>query len=488
VTRGDGRGVGRTPHVYGLQVGSVTTGATATRLGGASLSAYNWEINATNVRQASAHLNQALGVGGEPGAAVSQALTEASTNGGLALLTVPIGGYVAADAAGDDVLSTANHLTTRFEQNVAVKGTAFESPPDTTDGVVYQDEFVDWVKGQAGTTPVVFSLDNEPSLWQLDHVAFHPAMPTYDEVVSRSVEFASAVKGAWPEAGVSGPVSYGWLGMRTLQDAGLAGGPDVSKGDFLEYYLDRLSSAEGTLGTRLLDYLDFHWWPEIYVGGIRIIEDDASPEVVQARLQAPRSLWDAGYVEDSWITGAVGGPINLIPRMKATIAAHYPGTKLALSAWDYGGGGDISGALVAADVLGILGREGVDLATASPVGQTQFTFAAFKAFLDYDGSGARFGDTSVAATTSDRLGSSVYASIDSGTPASVTVVAINKRAFARDVTIAISSSTAYTSVDVWELTAAGATFVSDAALPATGSNTFAYRMPAMSIAVLVPHS
>jgi hypothetical protein len=25
-------------------------------------------------------------------------------------------------------------------------------------------------------------------------------------------------------------------------------------------------------------------------------------------------------------------------------------------------------------------------------------------------------------------------------------------------------------------------------LPATGSNTFAYRMPAMSIAVLVPHS
>ena len=109
-----------------------------------------------------------------------------------------------------------------------------------------------------------------------------------------------------------------------------------------------------------MDVLDLHWYPEARGGGARVIEDNNGPAVAAARVQAPRSLWDPSYVETSWISlDARAGAIRLIPRMKEKIAAHYPGTGLAVTEYNYGGGGHISGALAQADVLGILGREGV---------------------------------------------------------------------------------------------------------------------------------
>ena len=49
--------------------------------------------------------------------------------------------------------------------------------------------------------------------------------------------------------------------------------------------------------------------------------------------------------------------------MNSKIAANYPGTKLSFSEYDYGGGGDISGGIAQADVLGIFGAQGVFAAT-----------------------------------------------------------------------------------------------------------------------------
>ena len=77
-------------------------------------------------------------------------------------------------------------------------------------------------------------------------------------------------------------------------------------------------------------------------------------------MQAPRSLWDPTYVEKSWITKqSTHGPIRLLPRLQEKIDKHYPGTRLAITEYNYGGGADISGAIAQADVLGIFGREGV---------------------------------------------------------------------------------------------------------------------------------
>ena len=117
-----------------------------------------------------------------------------------------------------------------------------------------------------------------------------------------------------------------------------------------------MSAAETTAGKRLIDGLDLHWYPEATGGGTRITDDGTSAAEVAAREQAPRSLWDSTYTETSWIAqDSTDGPIDLIPREQAKIAAHYPGTALSFTEWNYGGGTDISGAIATADVLGIFG-------------------------------------------------------------------------------------------------------------------------------------
>src|SRR4030095_13113775 len=105
----------------------------------------------------------------------------------------------------------------------------------------------------------------------------------------------------------------------------------------------------------------------------------------------------------------------------------YPGTKLAFTEWSYGGGGDISGALAAADVLGIFGCHGVALATNWPTSKSEeFMLAAIRAYRNFDGHSGRFGDTAVYAKTSNFVSSSVYASVDSKNSRRVTAIAINK--------------------------------------------------------------
>jgi hypothetical protein len=397
---------------------------------------------------------------------------------------VPIGDYVAADSLGDDVMLVADRLNTRFKRNAAVKGSAFVTSPATGDAFVYQDEFVSWAQGVAGSTPVTFQLDHEPGLWEVDHPAFHGTKATYDDVVNRGLQFARAIKSAAPGAAVAGPVGYGWLEFLDLQES-----PDfATKGEFLDYYLTKMSEAGAAESRRLLDYLDVHWYPEATGGGTRIIFDQVDEAVVAARLQAPRGFWDPTYREDSWIqyTLPPGQSISLLGRLKQKIAQRYPGTKLAVSAWQMGGGGHISGALATADTLGIFGREGVDLAIADLPDQRTYTLAAFKAFLNYDGSGASFGDTSVAAKTDNPIVSSVYASVQSAADTKLVIIAINKRSATLNANVVISGSTSYTSCKVWKLTGDSAAFASDTALAPTQSNRFTYAMPPRSVAVIVP--
>ena len=223
-------------------------------------------------------------------------------------------------------------------------------------------------------------------------------------------EYAAAIKGAAPRALVFGPVTCNWDGYDTLYDA-----PDGRSRDFLEFYLHEMHEAQQRSGQRLLDVLDLHWYPQAQGGGVRITEDDARTEVATARAQAPRSLWDPSYVEDSWTTrNKTHGPVCLLPRMWEKIHRHYRGTRLAISEYYYGGGGDISGALAQADVLGIFGREGLFAAALWHMGRTddRFIQAAFAMFRNYDGQGGAFGPMGLAAKTNDPEHTSVYASLD----------------------------------------------------------------------------
>jgi hypothetical protein len=486
------------PYIYGVNDGSKAAAAHATivRTGGNRLTAFNWENNASNAGSDYMFENDDFLCSNAtctpnddaPGAYYEAIIDQASAANAATLVTVPIVDYVSADKspAGDVRNSGSNYLTTRFKQNKAAKGSAFSDPPDSTDGYVYQDEMVHFLTVHEPNATLLYLLDNEPDLWSSTHAEVHPVAVTYAELVMRNIATAKAIKAVVPSAFVAGPVDYGWAGYVNLQSAT----DSAADGDWIEYYLAQVAAAGQTAGKRLVDALDLHWYPEATGGGARITDDGTGAAEVAAREQAPRSLWDSSYVETSWITAdsTNGAGINLIPRMQGKIASKYPGTGLSFTEWNYGGGTDISGAIASADVLGIFGAYGVTMAMMWPMNGTEaYTYAAFDAFRNYDGHGAAFGDTSIAATTSDVPDSSVYASLDSTDVSKMVIIAINKATSSKTAGIAVNHSVVYTKANVYTITAAGGSMVvAGAPIQSVATNAFDYTMPAQSVSIIVP--
>ena len=483
------------PWIYGTNQVQDLSSVRLVRQGGNRMTAYNWENNASNagadyMHQNDGFLESTLGVDGSiPGEVVRAPAAEALAAGAAFLTTIPICGHVAADKDGaGDVNQTPNYLDARFHPTIARKMAPFADPPDAGDHAVYQDEFVSWLKGQVpegfagGPAQILFSLDNEPDLWSATHPRIHPDPVGYAELVGKNQEFAAAVKEVAPAAVVTGFVSYGYGGYTTLQDA-----PDPM-GPFIPYYLQQMAAAEAEAGKRLVDVLDLHWYSEVYAAGQRITGDDTSPESVAARVQAPRSLWDEAYQEDSWIANDVlQGPVRLIPWLQELIDQHYPGTGIGFTEYNYGGGGHISGAIAQADALGVFGREGVRLAAYWQLtDQVDMITAAFRAYTDFDGGGGAFGDTSVRAGSSDIAAATVYASFDQADPGRTVIVAINKTGGELTAAVTVAAYANYSGVDVWVLDGDGPTISAAPALTLAATNAFLYPMPAHSVSILVP--
>ena len=416
------------PYVYGTnQIIGDPSRFTLVRLGGNRLSAYNWENNASNAGADWHHQSDGfLGGGDRPGGVAREFLTPVLERGQAAVLTVPTGNYVAADKGPEgDVNQTPDYLEKRFHKNVAATDGTIGDSPDLSDNFVYQDQSVKWVETHFPPAtrggPIWYALDNEPDLWQHTHPRIFPDPLTYADFANRSERFAKAVKSQAPDALMFGFVSYGFNGFRTLQDA-----PDADGRDATDFFLDQMAEAETRAGRRLVDVLDLHWYPETQGGGMRIVEQDASPAVAAARVQAPRHLYDPAFREQSWIDQVLGEPLRLLPRYEAKIAGHYPGTKLAITEYNYGGGDDISGGLAQADALGAFGRYGVFAAAFWKLsGEDTFTSAAFDLYRNYDGRQGSFGEESLDATSGDLSRVGVWAASRKADGA-VTLLLINR--------------------------------------------------------------
>src|SRR5262249_49615087 len=139
-----------------------------------------------------------------------------------------------------------------------------------------------------------------------------------------------------------------------------------------------------------LDVFSVHYYPQ---GGV--FSDDTSQVMQLHRNRSTRSLWDPTYVDESWVNDTV----QLVPRLRGWVAGNYPGTATAVTEYNWGAEGHINGATAQADVLGIFGREGLDMAArwTTPAASTP-TYKAIKMYRNYDGLGSTFGDTSVAAS------------------------------------------------------------------------------------------
>jgi hypothetical protein len=473
------------PYIYGVNGSDKRPLA---RVGGNRLTAYNWENNASNAGSDWHHQSDGLmSASDEAGAGVLKAIQTAGKNKQALVMTVPINGFVAADKGPEgDVNQTPDYLHKRFKEERAKKDGPLSLKPDVNDPYVYQDEFVNWVEAQAkanGGVTVFYAMDNEPDLWSETHKRIHPEKVTYAELARKTIDYASAIKGVRPDALVFGAVNYGWHGFRTLQDA-----PDASGRDFHAFFLGAMKDAEAKAGRRLVDVLDVHWYPEAQGGGVRVIGKETTPEVVEARVQAPRSLWDPGYIEKSWIAEkSTHGPIALLPRMRKDIAAHYPGTKIAITEYNYGGPDHISGGIAEADALGIFGREGVFAAAWWPLGDSApYVDAALDVYLNYDGKGGRFGDTSVAATTSDAAAAAAaaHASVDSKNPGVMTVVLINRTAAPLPADVSIRSKHAFRTAEVYQLTGQSPAIGRGTDVRVEKPNTLTYEMPALSVTLL----
>jgi hypothetical protein len=449
------------------------------RVGGNRLTAYNWETNASNAGSDWHHQNDNLMGNDVPGEAVRRAVAWAQERGVACVVTVPIIGRVAADKnGGGDVAKTPDYLNKRFLVSLSKKDAPFADPPDLTDGKVYQDEFVDWLEKKFPKARIFYSLDNEPELWSHTHARIHPDPLRFDELVRLNVEYAGMVKRVAPKALVFGFISYGWHGFTTLQNA-----PDRNGRDFTDFYLQQMSAAEKTAGKRLVDVLDIHFYPEAQGAKKRVTDDNSSPEVAAARIQSPRSLWDPSYKESSWIAGAVG-PIRLLPRMREKIEKHYPGTKLALTEYYYGGGDHISGALAQADVLGIYGREGVFASALWHLGRTddRFIHAAFAMFRNYDGADGAFGDQGLAVTGGDPARASLYASVDA--KGRTVLVALNKTDAPLPLRIDLKDVPSFKTAAVYRLTSAEPRPVAQPDVTPSG-NALLLELPPFSVSTLV---
>ena len=170
--------------------------------------------------------------------------------------------------------------------------------------------------------------------------------------------------------------------------------------------------------------------------------------------------------------------------MKSWVAAYYPGTKIGITEYNWGADGYINGATAQADILGIFGREGLDLATrwTSPSAGTP-TYNAMKMYRNYDGNKSAFGDTSVRATGPNPDNVSVFAAVRSSDGA-LTIMVINKQLGAGALPIInLSNFAPAGTAQVWQLTSANTiTRLSD--LSFTGS-TITNNLPAQSITLFV---
>ncbi|MCW2496463.1 glycoside hydrolase family 44 protein [Jatrophihabitans sp.] len=487
------------PLIYGLNNPDVSDSSVITsilassrlglvRLGGNRFTAYNWENNASNAGSDYQYENDDyLSSSTTPGAAVQLTVRADKAAGVPTLVTVPIGSYVAADTGpgGDVRNSGSNYLTTRFRKNIATSPTQpLSTVPNTNDGSVYEDQFVHWLTKTNPTAKLLFSLDNEVNDWDSTHAELYSQNLTYAQLVARDTRYATMIKSVDPAATVTGPVLDGFQGEQDPVDNN-GSSPDYQKyGAFLPYYLKKMKAADTAAGKRLVDILDLHWYPQVSPD---IFNTTSTPDVVAAREQAPRSLWDPTYTENSWISQYLGGPIHLIPTVQKEIAADDPGMGLGFTEWNYGGGGDISGAIATADTLGIFGRTGVAAATLWPqfYPDEDYTLGALQLFRNYNGNGAAFGDTEVTATDSDTANTSIYASVSSTNASRVTVVAINKNTTPTPTSLSIKGLSTG-SASVYTLTAGSPTPKKVTTLVATGPDTFSYTMPAQSVSMIVP--
>lgn len=407
---------------------------------------------------------------------------------------------------------------------VDTSGKNIVNDPTDTDTAVDPSFMQQWVAKEVGTYGTaaqggvaIWEMDNEPVWWSGGHRNIHPASSTFQEIAQDGLEYAAAVKAADPTAAVAGPVTGGW-GDLFFSDADfvsgwnsrspIAGGEDwkywnnpvdrEKNGniDFAAYYLQQFAQYEQAHGQRLLDYFDVHG----YMPGTSVSGDDAASNA--KRLQGIRSFWDPNFIlygnpifsvsdSDEYLLNAnpqwkTPQCVCLIPRMKQWIANNYPGTKMSITEYILGDEDKVNGGLAQADLLGVFGREGLDLATlwgSNAIQPTDPVAFAFKLYRNYDGQGGAFGETSVSAVSDNQDQLAIYAAQRSDS--ALTLMVINKTAGELSSNIALNNFQPDSTVQLWQYSAANQSAIVRLPDQSTTASGVGANFPAYSATLLI---
>ena len=233
-----------------------------------------------------------------------------------------------------------------------------------------------------------------------------------------------------------------------------------------------------------MDVLDLHYYSEAKgTDRVTACKDHTHTDCIEARLQAPRSLWDATYTENSWIGQYNEKYLPILPLVQDSNDTYYPGTKISFTEYSFGGGDHISGAIAEADTLGIFAKYGVYMASGWAVSADEsYIHAAMELYTDYDGKGAKFGDTLVQTNTADIEKSSAYAAIRGTDESKLNVVLMNKsRTEAQNANIQIKSGANYDPAKVYGITSDSPEIRLLQTVTGINNNVFTLELPALSV-------
>ena len=189
-----------------------------------------------------------------------------------------------------------------------------------------------------------------------------------EQVRDAMIAYSGAIKNVDPGALVVGPEEWGWSGYifsgydqqygsqhgwSFLPDRAAHGGMD-----YLPWLLQQLKTRSDIDQRRVIDVFTVHYYPQ---GGEFWPPDNVSSAMQLRRNRSTRSLWDPAYTDETWINDRV----QLIPRLRNWVNTYYyAGTPIGITEYNWGAENHINGATTQADIYGIFGREGLDLARA----------------------------------------------------------------------------------------------------------------------------
>ncbi|CAN5426302.1 hypothetical protein BH09MYX1_BH09MYX1_31460 [soil metagenome] len=413
-------------------------GATTRRWGGNASTRYNWE-NGHAWNTANDWYFENVDYSGDPQPAYKTFLVADLDKGYASALTVPTIGWVAKDTSANGFPTSsfpnqqASDPSGRPAGNgkgkdgkdltpLAASQTSIPASPEFVGRWVEAIRKLDAEKGKRSVA--IYILDNEPALWSSTHRDVHPQPVGYDELLDRTIRYGAAIRKADPDAKIAGPAEWGWPAYGYSAKDALAGfsvHPDrLVHGNkpLLAWYLEKLREYEAKTGTRILDLLDIHFYPQ----GTNVYGDAADGATASLRVRQTRGLWDPSYVDESWIAE----PVKLLPRLHEWIDQNYPGRGIQIGEWSFGGEGHVSGGIAVAETLGRFAQNDVASAyywtypkDASPA------YWACRMCRNCDGRCGHFLDQSVPTNVTASAGQvSLFASIDAARKKLV-LVAVN---------------------------------------------------------------